>query len=229
MLTRSTQLGESDLIAIATTRSQAHLLAISGRSDLSDEVTDVLIDCGDRDVARNLVVNRGARLSPAGLRALAARAAHDPILAGKLAQRSDVPADLVASACDEVADAAEEAEAWREVRALKRAGRLTEAEVIDFAERGRMRQTHVALALICDVSTDVVRGLIGGDQPEAALILCQAAGMSWPAACAVVAAVRAATHPAADNVFDDYVPISPATAAHFVDFLGSTGEMSAAG
>src|SRR5262245_62240971 len=77
VLTRCGLLDEADLVAIARAGSQAHLFAISGRPRLAPAVTDVLVDCGDRDVVRNLAMNRGAELSRSGLAMLLARAVRD--------------------------------------------------------------------------------------------------------------------------------------------------------
>jgi uncharacterized protein (DUF2336 family) len=250
VLARSRQLEDHDLIAIVQTQSQAHLLAISGRSGVSEAVTDALVECGDRDVARNLALNRGARFSETGLTALIARAAIEPVLAEKLAQRHDVAPhrlrglmlastvdvrdrlmaiarddarDEVAAIVDEVsretADASEEADAWRTVRTLQRRRELDEAQVLDFARRGRTKHAIAALAVICDVSVDVVRRLMQGDQPEAALVLCQAAGFGWEAARAIVAATGApAAQPGLDQAVVAFERLSPATAAHMVGF-----------
>ena len=46
VLTKSKPLSEKDLIEIANTRGQQHLLAISGRETLNEAVTDVLIKRG---------------------------------------------------------------------------------------------------------------------------------------------------------------------------------------
>ena len=60
------RLAESDLIDVAETKSQAHLHAISGRRALGEAVTDVLVRRGNRDVARRVADNRGARISKKG-------------------------------------------------------------------------------------------------------------------------------------------------------------------
>src|SRR4051812_6337984 len=74
VLARSTRLPENDLVEIAATESQAHKFAISGRTVVDAAVADVLADCGDRGVARNLVMNVGAQLSPGAMAKLEARA-----------------------------------------------------------------------------------------------------------------------------------------------------------
>jgi uncharacterized protein (DUF2336 family) len=260
VLTRSRQLDDADLVAIATTRSQAHLLAISGRPGLGEAVTEVLAESGDRDVARNLALNPAARFSDGTFAMLIDRAACDAILAEKLGRRPDLPPRLlrslllktttevrerllavaspefrgeieqaIAEGSDE-SNPTEDAEISRTVRALHRAGRLDEAQVLAFAENGRMKQALAAIALICDVSIDVVRRLLGGDQPDAALILCQAAGFSWPTARAIIEAGVPKSGRKAQRVFDDFAPLAPSTAAHIVGFLGAAGgDLRAAG
>lgn len=82
---------EADLVAVAKTKSQAHLRAISVRPVLGEAVTDVLVGRGDREVARRLAANRGARISHKGFSRLVKRAADDGILAEKVGTRPDIP------------------------------------------------------------------------------------------------------------------------------------------
>ena len=66
VLTHSQQLSDADLVENATTKSQEHLFAIAQRLKLSEQVTDVLVERGDRRVIGKVVTNRGARFSLAG-------------------------------------------------------------------------------------------------------------------------------------------------------------------
>src|SRR5262249_10259900 len=91
VLTRSRRLAESDLIALAKTKGQSHLLAISERSELNEALAAVLVVRGDTMVARNVAGNRGANLSETSMAVLADRAERDPTLAEKLVIRSDIP------------------------------------------------------------------------------------------------------------------------------------------
>jgi uncharacterized protein (DUF2336 family) len=68
VLAQSPRLSADDLIEIARTKGQAHLLAISGRARLSPAVTDVLVERGDGEVAHRVVANEGAAFSETGLR-----------------------------------------------------------------------------------------------------------------------------------------------------------------
>src|SRR6478735_9467349 len=63
VLAQSRRLRETDLVDIAKTKSQAHLLAISHRPGIAEPVTDVLVRRGDRSVIRSVAENRGAKLS----------------------------------------------------------------------------------------------------------------------------------------------------------------------
>jgi uncharacterized protein (DUF2336 family) len=88
------RLAEADLIDLANTKSQAHLRAISSRQALGEAVTDVLVRRGDREVARSVADNRGARISESGFFRLVKRAENDGILAEKVGLRPDVPPQL---------------------------------------------------------------------------------------------------------------------------------------
>ena len=91
VLTHSPQLSEADLVENAATKSQAHLMAIAERLKLSEEVTDVLVERGDRRVVNKVVRNRGARFSLAGYGKLTVRAKRDSRLMLALGRRSDLP------------------------------------------------------------------------------------------------------------------------------------------
>ena len=94
ILKQSWRLTESDLIDVAATRGQAHLLAIAERARIAEPVTDVLIRRGQREVAHRVAENRGARLSDASFVALVGRAERDGMLAEKVGLRPDIPRPL---------------------------------------------------------------------------------------------------------------------------------------
>jgi uncharacterized protein (DUF2336 family) len=106
VLARSDRLGEDELLAIARTRSQAHLAAIAGRAALGEQVTDVLVERGDVAVARKVAANSGARISELSLRSLVDRASDDGDLAHAVARRRELPPamfrNLLARATDAV-------------------------------------------------------------------------------------------------------------------------------
>ena len=94
VLLQSRRLDETDLVDIASTKGQAHLLAISGRAEVGMALTDVLLGRGDGDVVRNVARNPGARFSETGYSVLVKRAGKDDGLAEKVGQRPDIPPHL---------------------------------------------------------------------------------------------------------------------------------------
>lgn len=94
VLRQSRRLADVDLMEIAETKSQAHLLAISGRPGIAEKVTNVLVRRGDRDVARKVAQNRDALLSEASFTALVEKSGSDEVLAETVGQRPDIPPSL---------------------------------------------------------------------------------------------------------------------------------------
>lgn len=91
---RQAPLDDPDLMHIAETKSQAHLLALSARPGINEALADIIVTRGDRDVARSIATNQTARLSVDALSALVRRAEQDSILAEKVGQRTDIPPRL---------------------------------------------------------------------------------------------------------------------------------------
>ena len=91
VLSQSERLDENALLANAGSKSQQHLFAIAQRKSLSEAVTDMLVERGDREVVHSVVKNSGARFSDAGFRMLVKRSAGDDDLATVVGLRSDIP------------------------------------------------------------------------------------------------------------------------------------------
>jgi len=94
VLKRSSRLPEADLVEIAKIRGQAHLLAISERTGIAEEITDQLVRRGDRQVVRSVAGNPQARISERSFSALVNRADKDDELAEKVGARPDIPPRL---------------------------------------------------------------------------------------------------------------------------------------
>jgi len=255
VLQRSPRLDESDLVDIAQTKSQAHLLAISNRTSVAEPVTDVLVRRGDREVVHSVVQNREARLSEKSFSLLVDRAKHDGVLAENVALRPDIPPrlfrDLLMRATEVVqqrllASAAPEAQAeirrvlakvsgevamasgprdyaaaQLAVEALRRQGKLDEAQLVEFAKAGRYEEMVAALTLLCGVPIEVVDRLLGGERPDPVLILCKSAGWGWPTAKAIIVArpgTRSGSSHGLDNAYSNFERLSPATAQRVMRF-----------
>jgi uncharacterized protein (DUF2336 family) len=94
VLTQSNRLDVSDLIEIAKTMGQAHLLAISDRKRIEQALTAVLVDRGNEDVLCKVASNAGAALSESDFGVLVGRAENDERLSEKVGSRSDIPSHL---------------------------------------------------------------------------------------------------------------------------------------
>jgi uncharacterized protein (DUF2336 family) len=94
VLQESARLGDHDLIEIAQTKSEQHLLAVSARWWLKEVVTDALISRRYPSVSRRVVSNPGARVSAGGFAIIVAQAESDPELAVDAGIRVDIPSDL---------------------------------------------------------------------------------------------------------------------------------------
>src|SRR5882757_3820144 len=94
VLTESPRLSVEDLIEVAQTRGEPHLLAIAGRWWLKEVVTDALLARRYPSVSRRIVNNPGARVSAAGFAIVVAQAESDPELAVETGIRVDLPPEL---------------------------------------------------------------------------------------------------------------------------------------
>lgn len=106
VLRQSERLDTKTLVANARSKGQGHLLAISKRKSIPENVTDVLVVRGTAEVASSVAANGGASLSGFGFLHLVKRSEDDLILAEHLGLRKDIPRhlfqQLISKASDEV-------------------------------------------------------------------------------------------------------------------------------
>lgn len=91
VLSQSQRLSTQDLIEVAKTKGQEHLLAISSRQRIEESLTDVLIERGNDNVIHKLSGNAGASFSEDGYRRLVRKAEDDQGLLEKVGSRFDIP------------------------------------------------------------------------------------------------------------------------------------------
>lgn len=91
---RQARIDESDLMHIAETKSQAHLLAMATRLGIGEALSDILVERGNRDVTRSIATNPHAQLSTSAFTTLVKRAEQDGVLAEKVGMRTDIPPRL---------------------------------------------------------------------------------------------------------------------------------------
>jgi hypothetical protein len=91
LLSQSTALAESDLVASASNQSQDHLYAIAQRRTISEAITDILIARGEQRVVHAVAINEGARISDDGFGRLVQLSGQDVKLALHVGARRDIP------------------------------------------------------------------------------------------------------------------------------------------
>jgi hypothetical protein len=106
VLRESERLEPYALVANVCLKNQTHLLAISKRRTIDEQVTDVLVTRGNQEVVNSVVRNNGARFSDFGFLHMIQRAEGDSILAEQLGLRQDIPRQvfqqLIAKASENV-------------------------------------------------------------------------------------------------------------------------------
>ena len=67
-----------------------------------------------------------------------------------------------------------------------KAGKLSEAQLCDFARTGKFDETVVTISLICDMPVGVIERAIVNDSTDQLLVLVKSAGLSWETAKTVL-------------------------------------------
>lgn len=112
-------------------------------------------------------------------------------------------------------------DAQQKIRVLAQAGALNETQLADFARSNSYDSTVAALSELTDVPIDVVERLMSGDRPDPILILCKAAGYSWPTARNIIMArlgAKGKSVPTLDAAHSNFDKLSPTTAQRVVRF-----------
>lgn len=94
VLQESARLDDGELVKIAASKGEPHLLAIAGRWWLKETVTDALLARRYPSVSRRLAANPGARVSGNGFAVIVRQAESDPELAVSVGVRVDLPSEL---------------------------------------------------------------------------------------------------------------------------------------
>ena len=119
---QQSKLDDPDLTFIAETKSQAHLLAMSTRLGIGESLADILVQRGDREVARSIATNHDARLSEKAFSTLIERAEQDGVLAERIGRRTDIPPRMFRQLLLKASDVVQE-------RLLAQAKPETQAEI----------------------------------------------------------------------------------------------------
>lgn len=94
VISTSQRLTNNDLLKIGKAKGEQHMLAMTGRSDLGENLSDYLVLKGGQVVTRALVANKAAKLSRQAMGVLVMRAVTDHDLQSALSGRQDLPKEL---------------------------------------------------------------------------------------------------------------------------------------
>jgi uncharacterized protein (DUF2336 family) len=136
--------------------------------------------------------------------------------------------ELVQSVVEEISSqVAHQAPAARNIEAaqrlaqtMKKNGRLREAEVLAFAQAGKLGEVIACIAALCSVSCDLVDRLMRSQRSDALLVPCKAIGFNW-STVRVILEMRNAQGCAAQDIetaANEYGKLSAATAARVLRF-----------
>ena len=95
VLQTSNVLREQDLIEIAQSRQQDRLSLIASRANVPESVSDAIVENGDDAVVCKLVSNQSAKVSRGTFLKVVERSETSEILQAPLADRSDLPPDML--------------------------------------------------------------------------------------------------------------------------------------
>lgn len=249
ILKNSKALTDFDLIEIAATKGQAHLSAIAGREQINEQVTDILIDRGDAAVAREVTANRGARFSRFGLDRAVERAEDDESLALAVANRAELPPDLLDRLVRQATDTVRQRLLANTLPELR--GRVAEvvskvsdevarsvtpvtagtaawlqpsrlrARMAQFADEGKLDQLVEAFAALAEIPARTIWDLVRQESDEGLIVLGKASGLGWPDMHKVLTATMPAKVDDSNTsqMFEKFTALSAANAQRAVRFI----------
>jgi uncharacterized protein (DUF2336 family) len=95
ILRKSRALSDTTLLKVIAKNSQAHMMAVTQRQDISPEVSHALVEAGDDDVVVSLLANDTARIAHGTFETVTARAQNSTALQAPLVRRKDVPVEML--------------------------------------------------------------------------------------------------------------------------------------
>lgn len=95
ILRKSRALSDTTLLKVIAKNSQAHMMAVTQRQDISPEVSHALVEAGDDQVVVSLLSNDTARIAHDTFEAVTARAQTSAALQAPLVRRKDVPVEML--------------------------------------------------------------------------------------------------------------------------------------
>ena len=134
VLRLSNALSEDVLLKVVAEKSEAHLMAVTQRSSVSQQVSHALVEHGGDAVVSSLLGNEGAAIADNTFEMVMERADASPLLQAGLVRRKSVPLDLLN-------ELYLKAEAGLRQEIMARYAKIDPAEVEKAFERSRIRLT----------------------------------------------------------------------------------------
>ena len=207
VLKSSPVLSQEILIEIAKEKSQEHLMAITKRNDIGEQLSDALVENGDDDTVVSLLNNHTAIINEDTSKKVATRAQTSEKLQQPMIDRPDVPQQVVASLykfvakelqekilgkCNEDEREALEPELkkktsefstnFEEIRKhideLVTKGKLTEGKMVSFLNMHKGTEFLFSLAKLADVKVEVAKRIIDDMSGKSLIIVCKANNFS---------------------------------------------------
>jgi hypothetical protein len=239
VLKLSPVLTDADLAAIALSQSQQHLVAIAERAQLSEGLTDILVERGDRDVLHTVSSNEGAVFSESGFDRLLERGSRDGQIAQAISRRSDLSPSRTSRLLrivETLADGAQDGESIslaREARQQRLEVKLLMADlaakvrelddvVIMLADDDRAYHLAQVLAQSAGITTEQALRVLMQRDATGIAVTCRSLGIKGGAYRSVLK-LRARrlyfSSQAVDDDVDDYRKLDLATAERTLRFL----------
>jgi uncharacterized protein (DUF2336 family) len=95
VIEHSKALTEADILDVIKEKSQDHMLAVTKRPDIGENVSTALVDKGEDRVVASLLENRTARLNRKTYEKVAERAEVSPVLHAPFVRNAHMPLDLL--------------------------------------------------------------------------------------------------------------------------------------
>lgn len=203
VLTQSPVLTQDDLIEISQTQAQGHLMAITKRDDIGEQLSDVLVERGDDDTVESLLRNAKAQFAHETVQKIAERAQQSTQLQEPLIDREDVAKNIIFQIYNYVAEnlkdkilentnydretiepllaiitddcSFQHAEfVHQRIEKLAQSGQLTESILVRFVKEKRPLEFLLALSKIADLDVATTRRVIDDKTGKSLVVISKA-------------------------------------------------------
>jgi hypothetical protein len=201
------------------------MLAISCRTEISEPITEILLERGDQTVARSVVGNAGAKLSTRGIEQILDRAQDDHSLVKGLREHKRLSQEALREAEIRLAAAAlgsrqDDSSACSRDRVL-RAGGVTETQILAFAAQDDYDGLIAALSALAKLRAETVENMMHPSRLSGVVLLCKAAGLALKTVDAIMTVVSSRNYIGDQEVefaHREFINLSRSTAERIVRF-----------